>query len=207
MNLYHSFINYLAKRIKNVPFMIKRKYLENKGLLFIGKHTYGYENIDFHIYKGSECNVRIGKYCSIGPDVRIILGGIHPSEWVSLYPFRINFDLESAFKDGMPKTKGDISIGNDVWIGTGVTILSGVKIGNGAVVAAGSLVTKDIEPFSIDGGIPNKTIRKRFSDEIISELQTVAWWNWEDKDVLNAVEYLSNGNIEAFLEKYRVSNG
>ncbi len=170
----------------------------------IGKHTYGIENVDFQVYKGSECNIEIGKYCSIGPDVRIITGGIHPPEWVSLYPFRIQFKLKGAFLDGMPRTNGNIVIGNDVWIGTGVTILSGVFIGDGAIVATGSLVTKNLDPYCIYGGVPCKLIKKRFPDDDVKKLQDIAWWNWDEIDVLDAVELLSSENIKDFLIKYKL---
>src|SRR5690606_7035373 len=101
---------------------------------------------------GSESKVKIGKYCSIGPNVQLITGGIHPVNRISTYPFRIKFDIPGKYRDGMPYSKGDIEIGNDVWIGSNVTILSGIMVSDGAVLAAGSMVTKNVPPYAIVGG-------------------------------------------------------
>lgn len=75
-------------------------------------------------------------------------------------------------------------IGNDVWIAAGVNILHKCKIGNGAIIGAGAVVTKDVEPYSIITGIPGKSIKKRFSDELITELEAIKWWEW-DIDTIN----------------------
>lgn len=202
MNLYRLFIDFLAKRMHKVPLLLKRKYLEKNNLLNIGKFTYGVENIDFHYYKGSENSITIGKYCSFAPGITIILGGIHPTDWVSLYPFRIQWNLKGAYHDGMPTTRGPVEIGNDVWVGTNVTILSGVSIGSGSIIAANSVVTKDVVPYSIVGGNPAKLIRRRFSLENINKLMEIQWWNWDDSRVIKAVENLSSENVDEFIKKY-----
>ncbi len=102
----------------------------------------------------------------------------------------------------MPITKGNIIIGNDVWIGSNVIILSGVHIGDGAVICAGSVVTKDIEPYSIAGGVPAKQIRKRFTDEAVEKLLQIQWWNWEEEEIKKWIPLLSSPDINSFLEKY-----
>jgi len=172
-----------------------------KGHLIIGEHTYGIPLVQ--IYKGSEAKVIIGKYCSIAPDVIFITGGIHPVDWVSTFPFRAEYGLPEAYIDGMPTTKGDIIVGNDVWIGTHTLILSGVKIGNGAVICAGSVVTKDIPPYSIAGGVPAKVIKKRFTDLQIEQLEKIKWWDWEKNKIIEQVNLLSSPNIKEFIEKNR----
>ncbi len=202
MNIYHSLINSLSRKLIKIPLFLKQKQLRIQGNLLVGKNTYGAENIDFQIYKGSECKVEIGKYCSIGPNTKIILGGIHPPNWVSLYPFRINFKLEGAYTDGMPSTNGNIVIGNDVWIGTDVTILSGVTIGDGAIIATGSLVTKNVEPYTIVGGVPCKLIKKRFSEEVIGKLQKISWWNWEEEKINDNIHLFSSSEIDIFIKKH-----
>jgi acetyltransferase-like isoleucine patch superfamily enzyme len=174
-----------------------RKYFSS-GLLTVGKHTYGYENLLIDTYKGSEAKVHVGKYCSISKNVRLITGGIHPTDWVSTFPFRSKWNMDGKFKDGMPYTKGDINIGNDVWIGTGVTVLSGVTIGDGAIVATGAIVTKDVPPYALVAGIPAKVISYRFSNEIINKLLAIKWWNWEEEKI-KQVLVANSSNIDEFL--------
>lgn len=202
MSIYHSLINALSRKLVKIPLFLKQKQLRIKGNLLVGKNTYGVENIDFQIYKGSECKVEIGKFCSIGPNAKIILGGIHPPNWVSLYPFRINFKIEGAYTDGMPSTNGNIVIGNDVWIGTDVTILSGITIGNGAIIATGSLVTKNVEPYTIVGGVPCKLIKKRFSDEVVTKLEKISWWNWDEEKIMDNIHLFSSSDVEEFITKH-----
>ena len=124
--------------------------LMDRGLLSIGRHTYGTPRIQS--YQGSERKVTIGSFCSFSPDVTIITGGVHPADWVALYPFRIHWGLAGAFDDGMPTSRGEINIGCDVWLGTESLILSGVTIGHGAIVAARSVVTRDVPPYAVVAG-------------------------------------------------------
>lgn len=165
--------------------------LKNK-VLNVGKHTYGISNLTVDVYRGSEARVFIGSYCSISTDVRLITGGIHPVDWVSTFPFRHKWNMENKLKDGMPYTKGDIEIGNDVWIGTGVTILSGVKVGHGAVLAAGAMVTKDVPPYAIVGGMPAGIIKYRFPEPVIQKFLETAWWNWEEEKIKTVLVPNSN---------------
>ena len=104
--------------------------------------------------------------------------------------------------NGHPVSKGDVIIGNDVWVASDVTIMSGVRIGDGAVVANKALVTKDISPYTIVGGVPAKVIRKRFDDETIEKLLKIQWWNWEDKHIVNAIRMLQSNRIEELIEYY-----
>jgi acetyltransferase-like isoleucine patch superfamily enzyme len=174
--------------------------LISEHLLEIGRHTYG--NVNVKRYEGSDSKVAIGAYCSIASDVVFITGGIHPLDWVSQYSFRIQFDMPGAFKDGMPISNGPISVGNDVWISTGVIILSGITIGDGATIAAGSVVTKNVPPYAIVGGNPARVIRQRFSEEIINKLIEIAWWDWDDDKIKEAVPLLSSNSIDKFIDKY-----
>lgn len=133
----------------------------------IGKYTYGGIKVLIH---GEESKLFIGSYCSIATDVVFVLNSEHPLDYISTFPFKAK-----CFKTGEQEalTKGDIVVEDDVWIGQGAIILSGVHISQGAVIAAGAVVASDIEPYSIVGGIPAKTIRKRFNDKIIKELLTI----------------------------------
>ena len=171
----------------------------------MGRHTYGDPTVE--IYQGSESRVTIGQFCSISPRVRIVLGGRHPAEWVSTYPFRVKWGLPEAFQDGMPATKGDVRIGSDVWIGTEAMILSGVEIGHGAIVAARSVVTRDVRPYAIVAGVPAREIALRHSEEQIAQLLRIAWWDWDEDEILAAVPLLSSPDISTFLTRYRGRSG
>lgn len=151
----------------------------------------------------------IGKYCSIAPNVRVVVG-THPSKtFVSTCPVfystrlgrGINFVEETKFVEFQfidSENKVSVKIGNDVWIGTNVTILGGVKIGDGAIIAAGAVVIRDIEPYIIVGGVPAKKIRDRFTDEQKSVLQNVQWWNQDQKWLKKNAEYFSD--IDNFVD-------
>ena len=117
--------------------------------------------------EGELGKLRIGKFCSIADDVRILLGGEHNYRLVSSFPFD---NLLIRFKQLGPtvKTKGDVVIGNDVWIGYGAMILSGVTIGDGAVVGAGAVVAKDVKPYAIVAGNPAKLVKYRFNEYVIN---------------------------------------
>lgn len=121
----------------------------------------------------------MGRYCSIGPGVMIGLG-VHPIDgMISTYPafysvrkHAVNYRADPKVVEYKP-----IIIKNDVWIGARAVILDGVTIGDGAIIAAGSVVTKNVEPYTIVGGIPAKLIRRRFSEEDAQSLVAFAWWN------------------------------
>lgn len=180
------------------------KYLINNKRLFIGEYTYQWQSLIIDEYVGSEAKVSIGKFCSIAKNVRIITGGIHPTDWISTYPFRNQFNLPGKNRDGMPKTNGDIIVGHDVWIGTGVTILSGVKIGNGAVVATGAVVTKDIPAYAIVGGVPAKVIKYRFTPNQIKDLEMINWYDWHIEKIKNNIHLLSSNSIEEFISIHKI---
>lgn len=124
-------------------------------------------------------NAKIGRYCSIGFESIIGLG-THPSTYLSTHPAfysaakqsGISFVTESSYSEYQ-----SIDIGNDVWIGARAIVLGGVSIGDGAIVAAGAVVTKDVPPYAIVGGVPARLLRYRFSEEVIEELLDWKWWN------------------------------
>lgn len=154
-------------------------------------------------YAGANCelkSVQIGKFCSIASNVKV-LRMTHPvSTFVSSSPafFSVqgqcggksfvsqNTFEEQVFVDGSDRFS--CVIGNDVWIGENSIILGGVKIGNGAVIGAGAVVTKDVPPYAIVGGVPARIIKYRFSDEDIEFLQSVKWWDWDERTIQNHVE-------------------
>ena len=94
--------------------------------------------------------------------------------------------------------KGDIVIGSDVWIGYEAVIFAGVTIGDGAIIGTRAVVTKDVPPYTIVGGVPAKPIRKRFSDETISALLTTRWWDWTEEKIACNLAAIQSGHIEQF---------
>jgi acetyltransferase-like isoleucine patch superfamily enzyme len=131
-------------------------------------------------------SVKIGKFCSIGSFI-INTTGRHPtSKFVSTHPSFFSKGKAAGFtftdKNKFEELKYAednylVSIGNDVWIGDRVTLLDGIKIGDGAIIGCNSLVTKDVEPYTINVGTPARPIKKRFSNEEISFLLEFGWWN------------------------------
>lgn len=124
----------------------------------------------------------IGRYCALATGVRFIMAGAnHPTIGVSTFPFTI-FGGEWADKTigvfaDIP-SRGDTVVGNDVWIGYQSVIMPGVTIGDGAIIAAGSVVTADVEPYTVVGGNPARPIKQRFSATEVEQLLAAAWWDW-----------------------------
>lgn len=138
----------------------------NWELTRIGKCTYGRINVK---NDRKDCKVVIGNYCSVANNVMFLVAQEHVSNRISTYPFKQMLGLSSKdYRDAV--SKGNIIVDDDVWIGYGATILSGVHIGQGAVIATGSVVTKDVPPYAVVGGVPAKVIKYRFDESLIQEL-------------------------------------
>ncbi|HBX22977.1 MAG TPA: capsular biosynthesis protein [Desulfotomaculum sp.] len=162
--------------------------------VYLGKEVYIAQNVDLrakvkiddytYVSRGTLiASGTIGKYCSIGYNCQI---GIfeHPTNLISTSPYIYRHrSISNAVKPDW--SSDDINnlpvIGNDVWIGSNAIVMQGVKIGDGAIIAAGAVVTKDVEPFSIVGGVPAKIIRKRFPDNVIRLFLNFKWWNNSDE--------------------------
>ena len=126
----------------------------------------------------------IGKYCSIGSGAVFVMGGNqgHRADWVSTFPFYYQANIFKDAKNSYEKV-GNTTIGNDVWIGSEAMIMPGITIGSGAIIAARAVVTKDVEPYAVVGGNPAEFIKYRFTEERISELLKLKWWNWSEEKV------------------------
>lgn len=149
----------------------------------VGNETYG----DLYVHISNYDNhLKIGNYCSIAESVCFVLSSDHPLNRVSTFPF--NTMILGIPKDGL--SKGDIIVDDDVWIGYGATIMSGVHIGQGAVVAAGAVVTKDVPPYAIVGGVPAKVIKYRFDPEMIEELLKVDYSKLTKEDIEKHIDDL-----------------
>lgn len=181
---------------------------DSMDVVSVGMGTYGGIRVLAH---ACSSKLIIGAFCSIAPNVVFILGSEHPVSHLSTYPFKVQY-LGQAHEAG---TKGDIVVEDDVWIGYGATILSGVHIGQGAVVAAGAVVSKDVPPYAIVGGVPAKVIRYRFCPEVIEFLLTLDYGALDEQMIRENVDCLYQeidgmelGEIKAmfawFPEKDRV---
>lgn len=145
----------------------------------------------------------IGKFCSIACNAKFIMtSGNHTMKSLSTYTFPIFYEtwgLDVSHITDAWDNKGDIVIGHDVWIGYDAIIMSGVKIGDGAIIGTRSIVTNDVPPYTIVGGIPAKVIKKRFSDDIILKLLKIKWWDWSYEKIKANIKYIQSGNIDKLV--------
>ncbi len=145
----------------------------------------------------------MGKFCSIACGAKFLFTSAnHTQKSLSTYPFPIFFDEWDLDVEDITSAwdrKGDIIIGNDVWIGYEAVIMSGVTIGDGAIIGARSVVTKDIPPYTIVGGVPARQIRRRFSEETIAALLELKWWNWPTEKIARKIEAIKNGDMKALV--------
>ncbi len=157
------------------------------------------KNNVFHHYPVNGDRLVIGKFCSIGCGAKFLMnGGNHTLLSFSTYPFPLfgdewNHDMSPA---QAWDNRGDIVIGNDVWIGSEALISAGVTVGDGAIVATRAVVTKDVPAYAIVGGMPARFIRRRFSEEVVSYLLALRWWDWPIEEIQRNLEIILSGDIE-----------
>ena len=166
-----------------------------------------------YVGKGTHLSrTKVGRYSSIGPEVRTVAGNhptrtkvaMHPAFYTPREFAGMSIALEQTFEEfSYADEQKDwyVEIGNDVWIGARATILNGCKIGDGAIVAAGAVVTKDVPPYCIVGGVPAKVIRKRFADEQIAFLLEFKWWEKDPAWLQENVELFDD--VALFVEKMK----
>ncbi|APM39875.1 CatB-related O-acetyltransferase [Clostridium kluyveri] len=142
----------------------------------------------------------IEKFCSIACGVKFLMtSGNHTIKSLSTYTFPIFYEewgLDVSHITDAWDNKGDIVVGNDVWIGYDSIIMSGVKIGDGAIIGTRAVVTNDVPPYAITGGVPAKIIKKRFSDDVISKLMKIKWWDWSYEKIRANIQYIQSGSID-----------
>lgn len=156
-------------------------------------------NVLYH-YPINKDKLVIGKFCSVACGAKFLFTGAnHTQKSLSTYPFPLFFEewgLDRAHVADAWDNQGDIVIGNDVWIGYEAIVLSGVTIGDGAIVGTRAVVTKDVPPYTIVGGIPAKPIRNRFSAEVIASLLEIKWWEWPDEKIQRNISAIQSGNMD-----------
>lgn len=160
-------------------------------------------------YITQDCHVvwtTIGKMCSIANATRINPGN-HPT-WRAVQHHSVYraeaYGLGEDDHGFFAWRKADwVTIGHDVWIGHGVTVTAGVTIGTGAVVGAGAVVTRDVDPYTVVGGVPARPIKRRFSEAQAEALQEIAVWDWPRERYRAALPDIRTMDIDAFIEKYR----
>src|SRR5690606_29753558 len=158
--------------------------------VFVGRNSFYNEN--FKVL--GDQFVRIGSFCSFGRNVTVITVN-HDYNFTSSqgYLYRKYFNSphpgEAMVHPTKVRTRGPVEIGDDVWIGDNVIITSGVQIGPGACVAAGSVITKNVNPYEIVGGVPARHIKYRFDSAVISKMLASKWWEWSDKKIKESYKF------------------
>lgn len=155
-------------------------------------------NVLYH-YPINHDKLIIGKFCSIACGTKFLFNSAnHAMTSLSTYPFPLFFEEWGLEKNDITESwdnKGNIIIGNDVWIGFEAVILAGVTIGDGAIIGTRAVVTKDVPPYTIVGGVPAKPIRKRFDNATISKLLKIKWWDWTEEKITQNIHAIKTGNI------------
>lgn len=208
--IYILFYRILLKWQKNV--FIKRDIYLNRDTVFEGYNVIGSKSqvnstiIGRGTYMGKNnvfIRCKIGRFCSIADNIKVV-AGTHPTRnFVSYHPAFFSILKQAGFSFVKTNKYCEYKlinnyfaeIGNDVWIGEGATILGGVTIGDGACIAAGAVVTKDVPPYSIVGGVPAKQLKYRFTEEQREFLLKYKWWNKDFqwiKDNANLFEDINN---------------
>jgi len=168
-----------------------------------------YSELGDFSYMGEHCCVadaQIGRFTAIANHVRIGAPN-HPMDRASQHRFTYcpeYYDAQAERDNGFfAERRADrVIIGNDVWIGHGVIVLPGVAVGDGAVLAAGAVVTKEVPPYTIVGGVPAKVIRARFAADIAAQLQAIAWWNWPLEKLMANLADFQSSDLRAFCQRH-----
>ncbi len=164
------------------------------SLCTIGAFSYSSSNLGY--------GVSIGRYCSLASNIKI-MGAHHFTDWVSTSPHFYTedyHDTDPVLVTHNYRSRRNVTIGNDVWIGADVVLKNNIKIGDGAIIASNSVITKNVEPYTIVGGNPAKLIRKRFEDKIINELTNLKWWKFHKND-LKGLNFTDPSDFIKNLEK------
>ena len=192
-------------------------YLKNaitRGSISVGDYTmyndtvhdprdFEKNNVLYH-YPVNRDRLIIGRFCSIACGAKFLFTSAnHAMRSLSTSPFPIFFEewgLDRTRVADAWDNKGDIVVGSDVWIGYEAVVLSGVTIGDGAIIGARAVVTRDVPPYAIVGGVPARLIRKRFDDKTIETLLSLKWWNWPSEKIARHIAAIQNGRLDELTE-------
>lgn len=192
-------------------------YLKNaitRGSISVGDYTmyndtvhdprdFEKNNVLYH-YPVNRDRLIIGRFCSIACGAKFLFTSAnHAMRSLSTYPFPIFFEewgLDRTRVADAWDNKGDIVVGSDVWIGYEAVVLSGVTIGDGAIIGARAVVTRNVPPYAIVGGVPARLIRKRFDDKTIETLLRLKWWNWPSEKIARHIAAIQNGRLDELTE-------
>ncbi len=187
---------YLKNVITNPNIIVGEYTMYND---FVNDPTLFEKNNVLYHYPINHDKLIIGKFCSIACGAKFLFNSSnHTMRSLSTYPFPLFFDewgLDKADVTDSWDNKGDIVIGNDVWIGYEAVIMAGVTIGDGAIIGTRAVVTKDVPPYTIVGGVPAKPIRNRFSNEVISSLLEIRWWDWPNERIRRNISAIKSGCV------------
>ena len=159
-----------------------------------------------YLFPLSKDSLIIGKFVQIAHGVRFITSSAnHKMSGFSTYPFNTfmmtpqttSEDITAMFEDA--QNRGDTVVGNDVWIGMNAVIMPGVKIGDGAIIGANSVVTKNVEPYTVVGGNPATIIKKRFDEQTIDTLLNIKWWNWPIGKIEKNIDVIIGNDLDALI--------
>lgn len=156
------------------------------------------QNVLYH-YPVNRDKLVIGKFCSIACGAKFLMNsGNHSMRSLAAYPFPLFYEEWGLNRGDVADAwdnRGDIVIGNDVWIGYEAVIMAGVTVGDGAIIGTRAVVTRDVAPYTIVGGIPAKPIRKRFTEDTIARLQDIRWWDWPAERIRKNIGAIQSGSL------------
>ncbi len=178
MGIKRKLKSWIRTKLKKILVERTPVLIVTNNLIDVGNSTYHNGNF---LVRGSGCKARLGSYCAIGKDVKLILNN-HLTDYVSMqYSFyKSNFNSLPYVSQ---KPTISIDIGSDVWIGDNVIILPNVSIGHGCIIGAGSVVTKSFKPYTVIAGVPAKKIKMRFNNQVVEELLASKWWDWNEAKI------------------------